>query len=147
MSGLFHSLVALSYIVLGAVAAFGLPLLSAGIEPMMAVFIGGAVLVVGAIGHQALAQATRGRYIARELSLVSSTSEAMQRELQNARDELHDIKSKIGGGYEFSTPGAGDDDGTRSSNEVLGELRLLRTLFSQLTRKKDNKKSPAPAET
>ena len=143
MSVLFHSLVALSYIALGAVAAFGLPLLSAGIEPMLAMFAGGAVLVVGAIGHQALVQATRGRYIARELSLVSSSSEAMQRELQDARDELRDIKTKISGGYEFSASGPDADGGARSSNEVLGELRLLRTLFSQLTSKKSGKKKQA----
>jgi cyclic-di-GMP phosphodiesterase TipF (flagellum assembly factor) len=142
MSFLFHSLVALSYILLGAAAAFGLPLLATGIEPMLAFFVG------GALGHQGLVQANRGRYIARELSVVSASSEALQRELESARDELREIKTRIGGGIDLSSPDAARDADGRSSNEVLGELRLLRTLFSQLTAKKGDKgeKSAAPSE-
>ena len=49
MSVLFHSLVALTYIALGAAAAFGLPLLSVTIEPVLALFAGGAVLIGGAM--------------------------------------------------------------------------------------------------
>ena len=93
MSALFHSLVALSYVALGAAAAFGLPLLNAGIEPMIGLFAGAAILVVGALGHQSVVHGSRGRFIARELSTVSATREAMQRDLEHACSELHEIKT------------------------------------------------------
>ncbi len=147
MAFIFHSLVALSYIALGAAAAFGLPLLSAGIEPMLALFAGGAVLVVGALGHQSVVNGTRGRFIAQELSVVASTNEAMLRDLEEARNELREIKSQVGGGHLPSPAGADLEASTRSSNEVLGELRLLRILFSQLTSKKGAKKNAAPVQS
>jgi cyclic-di-GMP phosphodiesterase TipF (flagellum assembly factor) len=147
MAALFHSLVALSYVALAAAAAFGLPLLSAGIEPMLALFAGAAVLVVGALGHQSVVQSTRGRYIARELAVVSTTNEAMYRELEEARGELREIKTQVGGGDHLGHAGADLEENTRSSNEVLSELRLLRVLFSQLTSKKGAKKNAAPPQS
>ncbi|MDP6473641.1 MAG: EAL domain-containing protein [Alphaproteobacteria bacterium] len=147
MAFIFHSLVALSYIALAAAAAFGLPLLSTGIEPMLALFAGGAVLVIGALGHQSVVNGTRGRYIAQELSVVASTNEAMLRDLEEARNELREIKSQVGGGHLPSPAGADLEANTRSSNEVLGELRLLRILFSQLTSKKGAKKNAAPVQS
>ena len=145
MSVLFHGLVALSYIAVAAAAAFGLPLLSAGIEPMLALFAGAAILVVGALAHQSVVQNKRGRYIAAELSTVAFTSEAVQRDLELARNELREIKTRFGGGHSHGVPGADLEANTRSSNEVLGELRLLRTLFSQLTNKKGTRIPAAPA--
>jgi len=144
MSALFHSLVALSYVALGAAAAFGLPLLNADIEPMIGLFAGAAILVVGALGHQCVAHGSRGRFIARELSTVSATSEAMQRDLEHACSELHEIKTQFGD-HPLGPYGADLEANTRSSNEVLSELRLLRTLFSQLTNKRGAKKKAAPA--
>ena len=47
--------------------------------------------------------------------------------------------------HPLGPPGADLEANTRSSNEVLSELRLLRTLFSQLTNKKGTKKKAAPA--
>lgn len=95
---LFHSLVALTYIALGAAAAFGLPLLSAAVEPVLALFAGAAVLIVGALTHQSIVHSSRGRDIMRELGVVSSSSEAMQRELESTRDGLREIKTQFGGG-------------------------------------------------
>ena len=111
----------------------------------MGLFAGAAVLVVGALGHQSIVHGSRGRFIARELGTVSATNEAMQRDLEHARSELHDIKNQFGGGHPLGPPGADLEANTRSSNEVLGELRLLRTLFSQLTNKKGAKKKAAAA--
>ena len=145
MSVLFHGLVALSYIAVAAAAAFGLPLLSTGIEPMLALFAGAAILVVCALGHQSVVQNRRGRFIAAELSTVTTNSAAVQRNLELARNELREIKTRFGGGHPLGVPGADHEANTRSSNEVLGELRLLRTLFSQLTNKKGAKKHAAPA--
>lgn len=145
MSVLFHSLVALTYIALGAAAAFGLPLLSVTIEPVLALFAGGAVLIGGAIAHQSIVNSSRGRDIMRELIVVSSSSEAMQRDLEATRNELREIKSHIGDENPLGS-GMELEKNTRSSNEVLGELRLLRTLFSQLTSKKGAKKSAAPVQ-
>ena len=97
MSALFHSLVALTYFALGAAAAFGLPLLSAAVEPVLALFAGGAVLIVGVLTHQSIVHGNRGRDIMRELGVVSASSEAMQRDLESARKELREIKTKFGG--------------------------------------------------
>ncbi|MDA0229672.1 MAG: EAL domain-containing protein [Proteobacteria bacterium] len=144
MSVLFHGLVALSYIAIAAAAAFGLPLLSTGIEPMLALFAGAAILVVSALGHQSVVQNKRGRYIAHELSAVTSTSAAVQRDLELARNELREIKTRFSDSHPLGVPGADLEANTRSSNEVLGELRLLRTLFSQLTNKKGAEKHAAP---
>ena len=145
MSVLFHSLVALTYIALGAAAAFGLPLLSVTIEPVLALFAGGAVLIGGAIAHQSIVNSSRGRDIMRELIVVSSSSEAMQRDLEATRNELREIKSHIGDENPLGS-GMELEKNTRSSNEVLGELRLLRTLFSQLTSKKGAKNPATPIE-
>lgn len=134
MSVLFHSLVVLSYAALGAAVAFDLPLLSAGI------------LVVGALSHQSVVHGSRGRLIARKLSVVTSASVSMQRDLELARNELHDIKTQFGGGNLHAPGGANLEANTRSSNEVLSELRLLRTLFAQLTSKKGAKKNVTPAK-
>ena len=95
MSVLFHSLVALTYIALGAAVAFGLPLASAAIEPVLAFFVGGAVLVGGALVHQSIVNSNRGRDIMREIEVVSLSNEAMQRDLEAARNELHEIKEQI----------------------------------------------------
>jgi hypothetical protein len=90
-------------------------------------------------------QGTRGRDIVRELNVVSSTSEAMQCDLELARNELREIKTQIGGGHQLGPAGADLEANTRSSNEVLREHRLLRILLSQLTNKKGAKINPAPA--
>lgn len=50
---------------------------------MVALFIGGTTLVVGAIGHQVWVQVTR-----RSPSLDSATNEAMKCELEIVQDEL-----------------------------------------------------------
>jgi cyclic-di-GMP phosphodiesterase TipF (flagellum assembly factor) len=149
MSALFHSLVALTYIALGAAAAFGLPLLGTAIEPVLALFAGAAVLIVGALTHQSIVHGSRGRDIMRELGIVASTGEAMQRDLQAARSELREIKTNISAATPGGSSGIELEENTRSSKEVLGELRLLRTLFSQLTSKKGAKKATAqaPAKT
>jgi len=147
MSVLFHGLVALTYIALGAATAFGLPLLSASVEPVLALFAGGAVLIGGAFAHQSMVNSSRGRDIMRELSVVASSNEAMQRDLEATRSELHDIKTHFGDDNPLGASDIELEKNTRSSNEVLGELRLLRTLFSQLTSKKGAKKKAAPPIT
>ncbi len=147
MSVLFHSLVALTYIALGAAAAFGLPLLSAAVEPVLALFAGGAVLIGGALAHQSIVNNSRGRDIIRELSIVLTSNETMQRDLDAARNELRKMKSHFGDDNPLGASDMELEKNTRSSNEVLGELRLLRTLFSQLTSKKGAKKQAAPAKT
>ena len=146
MSVLFHSLVSLTYIALGATAAFGLPLASAAIEPALAFFVGGAVLFGGALVHQSIVNSNRGRDIMREIEVVSLSNEAMQRDLEATRNELHEIKEQIGEDKQLGGSGLVLEDNMRSSNEVLGELRMLRTLFAQLISKKGGKKS-AQAQT
>ncbi len=54
MSVIFHNLVVLSYIGVAVAAAFGLPVLCAGIEPIIALFVGAAILIVGALVYQSV---------------------------------------------------------------------------------------------
>jgi len=116
------------------------------VEPVLAFFAGGAVLIGGAFAHQSIVNSSRGRDIMRELSVVSATNEAMQRDLEATRSELRDIKTHFGDDNPLGASDIELEKNTRSSNEVLGELRLLRTLFSQLTSKKGAKKTSAPTK-
>ena len=90
-------------------------------------------------------EAGKKRIICASTGNTAASLAAMQRDLEATRNELREIKSHIGDENPLGS-GMELEKNTRSSNEVLGELRLLRTLFSQLTSKKGAKKSATPVQ-
>lgn len=143
MTVIFHILIALTYVTLGAVVGFVLPQSQAGLEPTVAAFSGGAVLLVSALAHQSLTQYFRGRSITQQLGSVASASDAVQRQLDDARQELRDLRLSINGDDEEDA-----EDSPRSNQEILSEMRMLRTLLSQLSPESrgKNEKSAPPAK-
>jgi cyclic-di-GMP phosphodiesterase TipF (flagellum assembly factor) len=143
MTVIFHILIALTYVTLGAVVGFVLPQSQAGLEPTVAAFSGGAVLLVSALAHQSLTQYFRGRSITQQLGSVASASDAVQRQLDDARQELRDLRLSINGDDDEDA-----EDSPRSNQEILSEMRMLRTLLSQLSPESrgKNEKSAPPAK-
>lgn len=145
MTVIFHILIALSYVTLGVVVGFVLPQSQAGLEPTVAAFSGGAVLLVSALAHQTLTQYLRGRNITQQLGSVASASDAVQRQLDDARQELRELRLSINGDDDDDT-----EDSPRSNQEILSEMRMLRTLLSQLSPEANSKakeeKPAAPAK-
>jgi len=136
MTVIFHILIALTYVTLGAVVGFVLPQSQAGLEPTSAAFAGGAVLLISALAHQSLTQYFRGRRITQQLGAVATASDAVQQQLEVARQELHELRLSING------EDADDEESPRTNKEILSEMRMLRTLLSQLSPTTDIKPEP-----
>ena len=131
MSVIFHILITAAYMTLAAVAAVALPQTVAAIDQTLALFLGGAVFLVCALAHQSLSQLSRGQQIARELGAVLSSNDAMLDELEETRSEILGLKASV---VRESRAAADDEteDTERTSKEMLSEIKLLRTLLSQL---------------
>lgn len=128
----FHSLIGLAYATLSAALAVGLPNTSAAVDPTIAILAGALLLLGSGLIHQSLTHLVRSRDVARELGSVSENSASLQRRIEDARGDLQELKRAFQVELARQNEQTGDETAI-TNQEAMGELRLLRTLFSQLT--------------
>ena len=128
----FHILAALAYIALSIVVAFALPQTGAGISQGLAFYIAGGVLLIGALGHQALAHLGGQRRLADALASLQDGSRTTREMADATRADVAALADAIGLGHAVSMKPQAANGQDNDNSESAGELKLLRTLLDQL---------------
>jgi len=135
MPVIFHILAAVTYIALGVIVAFALPQSGAGVGQGLSLFIGGGVLLIGALAHQSLAQMSNGRRLALALESLHHENAQARDNMAAARAEVHALAGAIGFETGVSVPPVNGAANNSDAEKSAGDLKLLRTLLDQLPSK------------
>ena len=128
----FHILMALAYIALSIVVAFALPQIAAGVSQGLAFYIAGGVLLIGALGHQAIAHLSGNRRLADLLNSIHAENLATRDQADATRAKLSALASAIGLGHAVEIASENRAAAEQDDSKSEGELKLLRTLLDQL---------------
>lgn len=133
MSLLLQGLLVACYLTLSAVIAFALPQTAAGIDERFALFAGVATLFLAALLHQGVRQALSGRETAALLRQILAMNQAAHGDVSELRRAITGLKDKAPTSNEdvLSLDSALEDG---PADNLEGELRILKTLYSQLPR-------------
>ncbi len=129
MTIIFHIVIALTYAALAAVVTFALPNSTAAVEPTLAMVVGGTVLLTCAAAHGFISQYVRSRRVSAELQTVARATAGIQRGLAETRGALHELRQSAN----RQNDGLAPEDTGSPYREVVGEIRMLRTLLGQLS--------------
>ncbi|MEE8544842.1 MAG: EAL domain-containing protein [Alphaproteobacteria bacterium] len=130
MSSLSHLVIALSYGLIAAAVAFGLPETAPGISLATSMVIGGILFVGAALLHEIYARHIDTEALAEQLYEV-------RHHYANALDELGALQNKMAALNEDKRRD-GDDD-------VVAELRMLKSLLGKLAERSVRSAPAAPA--
>ena len=131
-----HVLIALGYAVVAAAVAVALPH-AAGVEPRLAVELGGLIILVAALVHLASARLRRDHAEAVEIDTLKIGYAELRAELARARDEARRIHDAIRAASEAR------QGQVQSIDTVMSEVRVLQDLVEQLSAGKKPKSKPA----
>lgn len=140
MSFLLHLLVVTIYLGASVALAFALPRLVPEVGQDLAMFSGGALLLVSGLMHQVLTSVRRTRRLTSQLTGLSSANDSIKRDLQEAlgelktmRERLPDPNAIVAEAPTDEPPPPADAEGPPATDS-LRELQILKTLFAQLPR-------------
>ena len=118
-----HTLIAAVYCGLAIAAALGLPGLIGGLDQSVAIAVGAAILVFGAVVHEVYARQFREGELKAEVARLAADRDAVAEELSHARQEVRAIHEKL----------QARPESDQALVEVQDELRILQELISQLS--------------
>ncbi len=130
MSSLSHLVIALSYALIAAAVAFGLPETAPGITLTTSMVIGGILFVGAALLHEIYARHIDTEALAEQLYEV-------RHHYANALDELGTLQNKMAA--------LNEDKRRDGDNDVVAELRMLKSLLGKLAERSVRGAPAAPA--
>ncbi|MBM3482003.1 MAG: hypothetical protein FJX66_01740, partial [Alphaproteobacteria bacterium] len=140
MTFLIHCLIVTIYLGGSIALAFALPRLVPAVGQDLAMFAGGALLLLSGMMHQGVTSLRRSRRLSTQLTTLTSANEAIKHELGEALSELRTMRERLPDPNAIvaeaptdEPPPPADAEGPPAADSAR-ELQLLKTLFAQLPR-------------
>ena len=125
MSALIHGLIALSYLGVAGAAAFGAYRSGAVGDPATAAAIGCAVVLAGAMAHQARARSRRDQALVEAISGVQQAQFKIEQAFAASRNDIRKLA--------LATEQTVQNAAPRAYGELVAEMRVLETLVRQIS--------------
>lgn len=131
MTALHHIIIAVGYTLLAAACAVALPLLFPAIGPNAGAVIGGVVLVASALVHEVFARQEGEAHLVDEVEYLRIRNVEFEVALKAAVNQISALRETVA---EVSSKNdTVREDGRRSVETVIGEVKILQGLIEQIS--------------